>query len=218
MATISTAYYDLSFPKYLLQGVDVHKLDRELRAGSYSAGVECMGVQARKLSINGVVYYHTEVAFSGTPIAADQTEVESLIAVHDGQPPVDAVFVSSSKVVSGEKAIQSTSWETLGGVVTSPSYFVPDLSEVFARIVGSAKTTGGTIELRFVEENGSGDTVLHSSAWEVSDTSGAWAPISFTTNVAPTEGTYAYRLDGKLGTASSASVRFMSASLLRATT
>ncbi|MGH8476826.1 MAG: hypothetical protein ACRER2_13840, partial [Methylococcales bacterium] len=70
-------------------------------------------------------------------------------------------------------------------------------------------------ELRVVEING-GTTVAIGGPFSLQDTTGAWAIFQFLTGVAPRPRTNTYILLGRLNTATLASVRFVSMSLLEA--
>lgn len=151
------------------------------------------------------------------PSAADKTAIDNAVAAHDGVPPLSLEFIASSKLVAVEQAItETTNWQVLGGVVTNPGFFEPVLQKVVGRLVGGFKTDGDGAEVRLVEEKvGESDVVMHSSSWLLGDTEDAWGPNQFNTSVAPRSGENTFRLEGRLNGATSASLRFVSLTLLR---
>jgi hypothetical protein len=139
----------------------------------------------------------------------EQTALDALVAGHTGLPPTKCRFHASSTIIGGEKEITGSEWTVLGGVVTTPQFFCPTLAGIKARIVGSYKTDGDGAQIRIVED---GTTVLGTFA--LPGTSSAWAQMQWFTTEVPTEGTHEYTLEGILGAAGSAFVRFISMSLL----
>lgn len=120
------------------------------------------------------------------------------------------IFHASSKIVENEKAIVSPTWETLGGVVSTPGFFAIDIAKVFGRCIGSLQATGTGAELTIVES----ETELVGTPFSIPDTSGAWQPFSFSTDQLIGLATNTYELRGRLNGASAAKVRFVSLSML----
>jgi hypothetical protein len=139
----------------------------------------------------------------------EETALDALVAAHDGAPPTKVRFHASSTILHDEANITESDWTTIGGVVTTPEFFCPTVACLKARIIGSYNTNGTGAELRIVED---GTTVLGS--FELPDSSQAWAQMQWFTTTPPTSGTHEYTIEGKLGTATSAKVRFVSMSLL----
>lgn len=125
-------------------------------------------------------------------------------------------FHAPSSIVQSEIAITSdTDWQDLGGVVTSPNFFVPDLNRILGQVTGAGKVSGTGVELRIIEDNLNGtirDMVPAPRA--VADTADAWKSVQFTTQLPPSTGLNMYILQGRLNGATSASIRFVSMSLL----
>jgi hypothetical protein len=150
------------------------------------------------------------IVFDGELSAGDQTQLDVIVAAHDGQPPTKIVFHASSKLLEGEVALTNPSgFDVLGGVVTTPDFFTAILAACLGRIVGSYKAVGAGAELRLVED---GATVL--GTFEIPDSSGAWQQMQWFTSTPPSAGTHTYTVEGKLNGATSAAVRFTSLSLL----
>ena len=126
-------------------------------------------------------------------------------------------FHAASKLVEhAEVAITAdTTWQVLGGTVTSPSFFVDQMGSILGRIVGGIRTVGATVELRVVEvaDDGS-EVVMRVPAFIAADTGDVWKKFEFTTNVVPRENDNTYRLEARLNGATSARVRYTSVTLL----
>jgi len=142
---------------------------------------------------------------------ADETMLDAIVAAHDAIMSCYR-FHAASTLVQGEIAITETSeWQVLGGVVTTPSFFCRDVTKLLARIIGSKKSDGDGLEIR-VMENGS--TVLASASFD--STSDVWTQVKFYSSTSPGVGTSEYTLQARLNSATSGSVRFFSMSLLEA--
>ena len=153
------------------------------------------------------------LTFEESLSSGDETTLNGIVAAHDGVH-VCYRFHAASTLVQGEVAVTETSeWQTLGGVVTTPSFFCRDVSKLLARIIGSIKSDGNGLEIR-VMENGS--TVLASQSFD--STSDVWTQVKFYSSTSPGSGTSEYTLQARLNSATSGSVRFFSMSLLEAVT
>lgn len=149
------------------------------------------------------------LGFAGELSEAEQSALDVVVAAHSGEPVPTYLFHASSTLCEGEREIPDSAWTILGGVVTTPSFFVTDLSKILARVVGSFKTVGAGVELQVCE-----DGVPMGSPQVLDDSSGAWRTMQWYISGTPLEGTHEYTLEGRLVSATSASVRFVSMSLL----
>jgi hypothetical protein len=156
-----------------------------------------------------------DLIFDVAPTGASKTALDGVVAAHNGENvPETARFLASSKIQQGKQTIVGdASWDEIGGVVTQPDEFHPDMSRLKARVRGSCKTTGATGQVRLVQE-GSPDTQLHTGDWTLPDTSGAWQTFDFLTDVDPSAGESTFRLDGRLNGATAVEVRFVSLTML----
>lgn len=151
------------------------------------------------------------LTFAASLSGADETTLDAIVAAHDGVH-VCYRFHAASTLVQGEIVVTETSgWQTLGGVVTTPSFFCRDVTKLLARVIGSVKSDGDGLEIR-VMENGS--TVLASASFD--STGDAWVPVKFYSSTSPGTGTSEYMLQARLNSATSGSIRFFSMSLLEA--
>jgi len=156
------------------------------------------------------------IEFEGDLGGGEKTELGSVVGAHPGTPLTTYQFIANTKLVEDEKTVTSdSSFEQVGGVVTKVDEFAATLSKVVGRVRGSAKVSGSGAQIQLVEE-GSPDTVMHTSDWDLADTSGAWVEFEFVTDVTPSAGTQTFRLDGRLDGATSFELRFVSLTLLMA--
>jgi hypothetical protein len=149
------------------------------------------------------------VVFAAELASAEKTALDALVAAHSAAPVTCPIFRASSTLVELEKEIVAVGgFEVLAGVVTTPDFFSKNLAALVSRIVGEYRAVGTGAELRVVEDDG---TVLGTfSLVPAAD----WTKMQWYTSTAPSAGTHHYTLEGRLNTATSAKVRFVSMSLL----
>jgi len=140
----------------------------------------------------------------------EQTALDAVVAAHQGVPPIEVVFHASSSLVGQpvEVTAPGGEWEEIGGAVTTPSFFTPNVAACKGRIVGEYKTQGSGAKLRICEDG------VDSGQFEVPDSGGVWTKMQWYSTTAPTVGTHSYTLEGQLNGASSFSVKFTAVSLL----
>lgn len=141
-----------------------------------------------------------------TVVEMDQSEKDAVDAAL--APPTQIRFHGSSTIVQAEAGVPAGDWVSIGGVVTTPEFFAP-VASLKSRVIGSYKASGNGAELRLVED---GTKVL--ATFALPDTTDAWATMQWFTTEQGSEGTHAYSLQARLGKATSASVRYVSMSLL----
>lgn len=130
--------------------------------------------------------------------------------------PIIPIFHASSMLRSDELAITATSpsWDTVGGVIANPQFFIPTLGDILGTTVAEAKCVDGPVELRLFE-NGVGISAIFSLA----DTADVWANFSFDTTSDPATGRNRYELGARLGAGTtSATVRYASLLIMEKTT
>lgn len=128
------------------------------------------------------------------------------------QPAV--IFHAASTLAQSEKAITAADWEDLAGVITTPEFFMYDLTKALGRIVGDYQAAGSGVELRVVEQKAGDADVVIAGPKVLVDSAGAWAMVSFSTTAAPRTGQNRFVLQGRLNGATSAKIRYTSMSLL----
>lgn len=145
--------------------------------------------------------------------SSEQTALDALVAAHTGAAPLEVKWHASSVLTDHEESITDTDpgWTELGGAVTTPSFFTPNVAACKGRVVGLCKTNGTGVKLRLRE-----NSTTPSSAQELPDTGGVWQPMQWFSPDAPTEGTHQYTLEGQLPTsgATEAAVKYVAVSLL----
>jgi hypothetical protein len=145
---------------------------------------------------------------------SDEAIVAAAIAAHTGKQAAE--FKASSKLVEqAEVAItDDLTWQVLGGVVTNPSFFVPDVATAFGKIICISKAVDATAELRVVERDTSDNSEVVCCLVQIPETATMQA-FDFNTTTPPRAGTMEYRLEGRLNGATSAAVGFASMSLFK---
>lgn len=189
------------------------KLDAAIKAAGLST--EGVIVQDTKQTANGEYEGGTiDVLFPAKLDPADEAVLRALVADHVGSPTVSTIFKATAEVVHSETAITEQDWQDLGGVVTTIEYFVPNLKDAIARVVGSYKAVGDGAQLRILEGEGADERVL-SVEFALDDTLDEWTLLkTFNSNEVPSSGQKLFRLQGRLNGAASASVRYTSMTLL----
>jgi hypothetical protein len=122
------------------------------------------------------------------------------------------VFHASASLGGGSIPITSSDWQELGGVVTNPSAFYLNLPTLLGQVVGLVKAVGVGAEIRIVERNDAGVEIVMGQ-WAITP-SADWVTTRYYTTVPPRAGDHLYRLDGKLGAATSVALRYPSLVLL----
>lgn len=195
-------------------GVDIDSLEAEIAASSITTALD-------RIDSDGT---NCDIWFASALLTAEKTTLDndvspptggSIIGDHAGTAPTEIVFHAASKLVEGEVVItQDATWQLLGGVITQPAFFTSNLAAVIGRVSAGVKTSGTTIQLKVTEDDGTTEADLVTAPQTIPDTAGAWQNHNFSTDVAPRIGNNTYCLWGRLNGSASASVRFVSMSLL----
>lgn len=158
---------------------------------------------------NYTVTFHFPTELSGD----EQTALANLCAAHTGAAPMLVTWHASSVLCESQKTVTDTDpdWTELGGSVTTPSFFTPNVAACKARVVGLYKTNGANAKIRIREDDSapSGDITLD-------DTSGQWSTMQWFSPDAPSAGTHKYTLEGQLPSsgATELAVKYVAVSLL----
>lgn len=143
----------------------------------------------------------------------EQTALDAVVAAHQGNPPLQVIWHASSVLTDSEKSTSDVApdWTELGGAVTTPSFFTPNVQSCKGRVVGKVKTNGTGAKLRLRE-----NTTIPSGGYDVPDTGGEWTNMQWFSPDAPTEGTHEYILEGQLpeSGATELVVKYVAVSLL----
>lgn len=157
---------------------------------------------------NGTV----ELWFESEPGAGEKTEVDSVVASHQGTPPLKFHYHTSSTLIEDQKSVtEDEDWQDMGGVVTTLGSFMADASKAWGRIIGQVKVSGSGAQL--VVHRSSDEAAL-GSVVELSDTAGEWVNVQFWANQNQPLATDRFYLCGRLNGATSVELRSFSMSLL----
>ena len=182
--------------------------------GSFDSGTETqVTINSDADEIDGVPLKYTKVV-SGAFVEMSSSEKDDV----DDEYVVKVRFHASSKLIDGEVAITqegSDDWQELGSVVSSPGFFVTDLTKVFGRLVFAYLTDGANARLRLREDNGTSVVTLNTTLKVLGDTSSAWKyDLTLDTDVGFRNSRNRYILEGQLNGATAACVAFASITLL----
>jgi len=143
----------------------------------------------------------------------EQTALDEVVAAHQGNPPIQVKWHASSVLTDSEKTVAAVDpeWTELGGAVTTPSFFTPNVQNCKGRVVGKVKSNGTGAKIRLRE-----NTTIPSGGYDVPDTGGEWVNMQWFSPDAPTEGTHEYTLEGQLPVAGATqlAVKYVAVSLL----
>lgn len=146
---------------------------------------------------------------------ADKTTLDGLVGSHTGVRTT-AVFYASSKMIDDEILLVGSDWSDLAGVVSNPAFFSTDVASMVGKIIGAMLVTGTGAQLRLIETAPDKSVVdMTPTPYDLLDTAGAYVAQSFMTQVAPRPTSNIYTLQGKLGLATLAAIKFTSLTLLR---
>jgi hypothetical protein len=143
----------------------------------------------------------------------EQTALDAVVAAHQGNPPMQVIWHASSVLTDSEKSASDVApdWTEMGGSVTTPSFFTPNIQNCKGRVVGKVKTNGTGAKLRLRE-----NTTIPSGGYDVPDTGSEWVNMQWFSPDSPTAGTHEYVLEGQLpeSGATELSVKYVAVSLL----
>jgi len=155
------------------------------------------------------VTFHFPTTLSPT----EETALDALVAAHTGVAPTQIKLHASSVLTDHEKTATDTdpNWSEVGGAVTTPNFFTPNVSNCKGRVVGMVQANGTGAKLR-VREEGS----IPSGGYDVPDTSGEWQTMQWFAPDSPTAGTHKYTLEGQLPSSGATvlKVKYVAISLL----
>lgn len=144
----------------------------------------------------------------------EQTALDTIVANHDGQPPIIYKYHATSSLVEAKAIVDSDEWDYMASAVTTPQFFMADLTKFVGRVIGAYRAVGAGAELRVLEDSEA--KVL--GGFTMSNTDGEWATMQFFSTVLPAPGTHEYILEGRLNGATEAEIRGTSMTILEATT
>ena len=152
------------------------------------------------------------MVFDVEPDAADKAAVDGAAAAHAGVLPTSYKYHATSSLVEAKAIVDTQDWDYMASAVTTPTFFMADLTKFVGRVIGACKTVGAGAELRVLEDSAS--KVM--GAFTLPDTGGEWAQMQFFSTELPSPGTHEYILEGRLDGATSAEIRGTSMTILEA--
>lgn len=150
--------------------------------------------------------------FDVEPDAADKAAVDTAALEHEGEIPTTYKYHATSSLVEAKAIIDEASWDYLASAVTTPNFFMSDLTKFVGRVIGAYKTVGAGAQLRVLEDS---DAKVM-GIFDIPDSADAWAQMQFFSTEIPSPGTHEYILEGRLNGATSAEIRGTSMTILEA--
>lgn len=146
---------------------------------------------------------------------ADEAVLTAVVAAHQGFGVV-AELKGTIHIANGETVVnQDASWQVLGGIVTTPRFFFPDVTKIIARIIGQHKGTGGQVSLN-EDMDGNPDEEKINPFFELPDTLGEWKRFKVDSNVSPRDGLRnAYVPRTRLNGTANLSIRYATISMIK---
>lgn len=145
------------------------------------------------------------LSFDGDLDAAQQADLDALVAAHNPAKPADRVLIAPSTLIRQPQEVTNQyEWQALAEVVSKPDFFAPDLTTVAGQILGRMFCVGGGAEVRLVEDvGGLGQQInVLSAVFIAPDTAGGWPVFGFFTSQPPAPGINVYELQGRRNSAS----------------
>ena len=179
-----------------------------------------LGKLQRAIKDDGTLPSCTSCGFSGDGVnlvfvsaltGAQSTTLDAIVSTVDTTASITPTFIAPSKLVNSPIAL-TAGWTDLGGVRTSIGFFLTDAAQAVGQIGGDIKTVGTGAKLRIVKSESNNPI---SAEFDIPATADAWQGFGFQTNAPPDLASQVYKLQGDLGTATSAEIRFVSMSLIQ---
>jgi hypothetical protein len=168
------------------------------------------------IAINaGVEPDKCDIWFDGPLSAPDQATLDGVVATHPGVG-IAATVEGTLQVAQVTTIVTSDLiWQVLGGIVTTPAFFTPIMSQIMGRALGLHKGDGG--QLRIVEEvQGEPDVVITSPPFDFPNVGGVFTRFKKDTNVTLRDGTHnLYRVEARLNGATALEIEYAAVSMLK---
>lgn len=181
---------------------------------TYEIGANAaIGVVASYMDVN-VEPNKLDVYMADALTAPQEAALTATVAAHQGYG-IDADMQGTLPLVKKEEVITSdVDWEIIEGVVTTPSFFDPTMSNIISRIVGEHRGDGG--ELRLIEEVlGEADEEKIVPVFSFPNVGAEWTRFKIDSSVPPRDGLRnVYRTDCRLNGATSLALRYATISMI----
>ena len=146
--------------------------------------------------------------------APQEAALTAAVAAHQGVG-INAAMKGTLPVSHGELIVASDlDWQVLEGIVTTPSFFDPDMTQIIARIIGEHRGDGG--QLRLLEGmSGQADEDKIVPFFDLPDTAGQWQRFKVDSTVPPRDGLRnIYRTDARRNGALGLELRYATISMI----
>jgi hypothetical protein len=146
--------------------------------------------------------------------ALQETALTAAVLAHQGVG-IDATMQGTLSLVQLERSIVSdVPWEVVEGVVTTPSFFDPDMAQIIARITGEHKGDGGQLQ---IVEDVSGEVPEDKivPAFDFPNVGAVWTRFKVDSTVPPRDALRnVYRTEARRNGAASLDIRYASISMV----
>jgi len=207
--TISTA-----FPN---QKVYIPSLESQIRA-ALPAPAPQLDPSAGGIGANVTALDNCDIWFDAALDVAQEASLDAVVAAHTGIGVVATMF-GTTEIANLPHAITEVGpvdWEAIGGVVTTPSFFNPDMSQLMGRVLGKIRTDGPGAKIKICETTDLGVKNDISPVLDLPDTGGTWQTFRLDTNQPPADSTWnEYKLVGQTGGVVTVEFQFTTFSMLQ---
>ncbi len=150
--------------------------------------------------------------------AITKSALDAVVTAHPGTRAVKHIHYSTAMVMIDEVAItDDATWQDLGAMVIVPSEFgTPANMHVHARLETKSVHGAGTPQLRIVDDSGAAVVELSTTPWHTIADGASWVIVAFqAVDAAPADSAapHCLRLEGRLNSGTSASIRRASLTL-----
>jgi hypothetical protein len=102
------------------------------------------------IGVSGDPAEYCQLTFADVLSAGDQTTLDGIVAAEQGVTVVATMKGSLNAVPGTEAVTEDATWQLLGCVITTPQFFVANISELLGRFIGEYNGDGG--QVRIMEE------------------------------------------------------------------
>ena len=174
------------------------------------------GITTAVSAINiGVEPDKCDIWFVDALSAGDEAILDAVVAAHPGYGVAASVEGTLTVVRTSLAIVTDADWTVLGGLVTTPSFFSPILSQILGRVLGLHKGDGG--QIRIVEEMaGQPDVVITNPPLDLPNVGATFTRFKKDTNVLLRDGTHnIYRVEARLNGATTLELEYAAVSMLK---
>ena len=190
--------------------VYIPSLTSEIEASAIVTALQDINVKVTGLD-------NCDIWFVDALSAGDETILDGLVAAHTGIGIV-ASMMGTTEVANRPFEILEVgpAWEDIGGVVTTPSFFDPDMTQLMGRILGKYKSNGVGAKVKIVETTDVGVSTDVSPELDLPNTGGTWQTFRLDTDTPPTDSVWSeFKFAGQTGGVGNVEFQFTTFSMLK---